>query len=77
MGVSKVIYGGGTLVDLTDLTVTPAALLSGFTARNAAGDKITGTAAVTATDDGAGNVTAYFPGAAVAHDGAGNVSVTG
>lgn len=75
MGVNKVIYNGSTLVDLTDLTVSPAALLSGFTARNAAGNKITGTAAVSSTHDGAGNVTAYFPGAAAVDDGGGNVTV--
>ena len=42
MGVSKVVYGDRTLVDLTDTTVTPETLVKGATAVNSAGDKITG-----------------------------------
>jgi hypothetical protein len=42
MGVSKVIYGGETLVDLTSDSVTPDTLLEGETAHDAAGNKITG-----------------------------------
>lgn len=44
MGVSKVVYDGETLVDLTSDTVTPQTLVSGMTAHNAAGERITGTA---------------------------------
>ena len=44
MGVSKVVYGDRTLVDLTSDTVTAGNLLYGTTATSANGDKITGTA---------------------------------
>ena len=43
MGVSKVVYGTQTLIDLTEDTVTPDKLLSGVSAHNKAGDQITGT----------------------------------
>ena len=43
MGVSKVVYGSTTLIDLTADTVTASALSSGITAHNAAGEAITGT----------------------------------
>lgn len=43
MAVNKVTYGGRTLVDITDSTVTPASLQQGVTAYNAAGIKVTGT----------------------------------
>lgn len=43
MAVNKVVYGGETLVDLSDATVTPDTLAAGATAYNAAGVKITGT----------------------------------
>lgn len=43
MNVSKVIYGGETLIDLTNDTVTEDTLAEGVTAHNASGDKITGT----------------------------------
>lgn len=42
MGIAKVIYDGTTLVDLTPVTVTPASLVTGATAHNAAGNSITG-----------------------------------
>jgi hypothetical protein len=42
MGVAKVIYDGTTLVDLTPVTVTPASLLTGATAHDAAGNSIVG-----------------------------------
>lgn len=42
MGINKVVYGTETLIDLTADTVTSDVLLSGFTAHNAAGNKITG-----------------------------------
>ena len=41
--VSKVEYGGRTLVDLTNDTVTPETLAEGVTAHDASGKKITGT----------------------------------
>ena len=43
MGVSKVIYGGQTLIDLTADTVTKDKLLKGYIAHGANGEKITGT----------------------------------
>lgn len=42
MGVSKVVYGSDSLIDLTGDTVTDSALLSGYTAHDKAGDSITG-----------------------------------
>ena len=44
MAVSKVVYGGNTLIDLTGDTVAADKLLSGYTAHDAAGNAITGTA---------------------------------
>lgn len=46
MGVNKVIYGNETLIDLTELTVTPDKLVKGATAINKAGEVITGTASI-------------------------------
>lgn len=43
MAVSKVIYGGQTLIDLTGDTVTPEKLLKGAKAHGANGEPITGT----------------------------------
>ena len=43
MGRSKINFGDETLIDLTEDTVTPEAMLAGVTAHNAAGEKITGT----------------------------------
>lgn len=43
MGISKVIYGGNTLIDLTGDTVVKEKLLSGYTAHGADGEPITGT----------------------------------
>lgn len=43
MGVSKVIYGGQTLIDLTADSVKADKLLKGITAHGANGDPITGT----------------------------------
>lgn len=40
---NKVVYAGKTLIDLTEDTITPAALKSGVTAHDASGAKITGT----------------------------------
>lgn len=43
MGVSKVIYGGQTLIDLTSDTVTPDKLTKDVTAHGANGEQIVGT----------------------------------
>lgn len=43
MGVSKVIYGGNTLIDLTADSVKADKLLEGYTAHGADGEKIEGT----------------------------------
>lgn len=42
MGVNKVQYGNQVLLDISDATVTPAQLLKGAVAYNAAGEKIAG-----------------------------------
>ena len=42
MAVSKVIYGGNTLIDLTQDTVDASVLLSGFTAHGANGEAVVG-----------------------------------
>ena len=43
MAISKVVYGGNTLVDLTSDTVTPETLLEGVTAHDKSGALIVGT----------------------------------
>ena len=43
MAISKVIYGGNTLIDLTQDTVEASKLLSGYKAHGADGEAITGT----------------------------------
>lgn len=69
MAVNKVEINGEVKLDLTADTVTPETLLAGATAHNAAGEKITGTADLSAKQDkitaqgvlqgdGAGGVTA-------------------
>lgn len=45
MGVNKVIYGGDTLIDLSNDTITADKMLSGITGHDKAGNKITGTIA--------------------------------
>lgn len=40
--INKVIYGGNTLIDLTNDTVTADKILSGYTAHAASGEPITG-----------------------------------
>lgn len=42
MGVSKVVYGGQVVIDLTADTITPDKLLKDVTAHGADGEKITG-----------------------------------
>lgn len=43
MAINKVEYSGNTLIDLTSDSVTPETLISGVTAHDASGKKITGT----------------------------------
>ena len=43
MAISKVVYGGNTLIDLTADTIKEDKLLSGYTAHGADGEAITGT----------------------------------
>lgn len=62
MAVSKVIYAGKTLIDLSGDSITPEKVVAGYTAHDASGAAITGTAGITATDDGAGNVTVVVTG---------------
>ena len=45
MTISKIVYGGRTLIDPTADTVTADALLSGTTAHDKAGNLIVGTIA--------------------------------
>ncbi len=47
MGVNKVVYGGKTIVDMTDATATPETVLEGYTAYGAKGTRIVGTASAT------------------------------
>ena len=42
MAVNKVIYGGRTIMDVTEDTVTPETLAEGATATNAKGERILG-----------------------------------
>ena len=49
MGVNKVLYGGKTVVDLTDATASPDTVLAGYTAYGADGNKIFGTASTGAS----------------------------
>ncbi len=44
--VNKVEYGGSTLIDLTGDTVAPDKLLQGYTAHDASGAPIVGTAVI-------------------------------
>lgn len=43
MGISKVNFGGDTLIDLTNDSVTAGTLAKGVTAHNAAGEQVVGT----------------------------------
>ncbi len=52
MGVNQVIYGGETVMDISDSTVTEDTLLQGAAAYNAAGERIVG-AVVTVPVDAA------------------------
>lgn len=54
MGRSKVVYGTETLIDLTEDSVTAAALLSGYTAHDKAGEAVTGALSVATIYTGSG-----------------------
>lgn len=56
MGVNKVEFGGETLIDLTEDTVTPEALEEGVTATNAQGEKIVGSLALKKITDLSGKL---------------------
>lgn len=85
MGVSKVIYGGETLIDLTADTVTKEKLLKGATAHGKDGEKITGTCeydantqdATATSEEILSNKTAYNKGEKVTGTMKNNGAVTG
>lgn len=83
--ISKIIYGGKVLMDLTQDTVVADKMLEGYTAHDAAGNQITGTctfdsdtqdATVAATEILAGK-TAYAKGQKVTGTMTNNGAVTG
>lgn len=83
--ISKIIYGGKVLIDLTQDTVVAEKLLKGYTAHGANGEIITGTctfdadtqdATVTASEILVGK-TAYAKGKKVTGEMANNGAVTG
>lgn len=85
MAISKVVYGGNTLIDLTADTVEASKLLVGITAHGADGEAITGTcnydantqdATATAAEILSGK-TAYNKGARVTGTMKNNGAVTG
>ena len=49
--VNKVVYGSTVLVDLTGDTVTPDALLAGYTAHDASGTTISGSIGIATMDE--------------------------
>lgn len=49
MAINKVEYGGDTLIDLTEDTVTPDTMLSGVTAHSKSGEQIVGSVITTET----------------------------
>ena len=57
-GISKVVYGESTLIDLTADTITADVLKVGCTAHDAAGNPITGTLAFAAVHTGSGTPSA-------------------
>ena len=85
MGVSKVVYGGETLIDLTADTVKKDKILKGYTAHGADGEPITGecefdadTQDATATDSEIlTGKTAYVKGAKVTGKMPNNGAVSG
>ena len=85
MGISKVVYGGNTLIDLTGDTVTADKLLKGITAHGKDGEAVTGicTYAVDSNDATAAvaeilkGKTAYARGAKIVGTMPNNGAVTG
>lgn len=85
MAISKVIYGGDTLMDLTNDTEEAGKLLTGFTAHGADGEAITGTCTYDANTKDAtaaaaeilSGKTAYKNGAKVTGTMKNNGAVTG
>ena len=70
MAISKVVYGGNTLVDLTGDTVKPEVLSKGYTAHGADGEPIVGT-----MDAGAGGGGAVSGGTGVTKTVAGAILI--
>lgn len=63
MGVSKVVYGGRALIDLTGDTITADKLLSGITAHGKDGEEITGSCTYDSdTDDATAAVAEIMKG---------------
>lgn len=54
MAINKVVYGGDTLIDLTQDTVSSSNMLQGTTAHGANGEPITGNVVVTEYEAGDG-----------------------
>lgn len=54
MAVNKIVYNARVLIDLTDDTVAPDKLLSGATAHDKSGTKITGTVTFATVYTGSG-----------------------
>ena len=61
MAVSKVVFAGQVLIDISDSNVSPETLAEGVIAYNEKGERVIGamntTPQIIATDDGNGNVT--------------------
>lgn len=78
MGVNKVVYGGETLIDITDSTVTQETLGDGAVAYGADGERIVGTMTggvpIDVYEDGDGNIVVT---GSVGTDDNGNVVVGG
>ena len=85
MAISKVVYGGNTLMDLTADTVTKEKILKGYTAHGADGEPMTGTCEFDANTQDAtateaeilANKTAYNKGVKVTGKMKNNGAVTG